>query len=153
MTASVGVSHTCASGTPCEDEPKKRKRSHVLFVPSLSWCCDVSSATALFAISMGNFHRTAHHQVTDARGVTHSQTLNTHTCRLKIAAALPFCTLSCWETHPLPRWSPAHHCWSVPWSSTWICHRKCQVILLWTEWTFWCVSKKKTMPEHDVPLP
>ncbi len=42
---------------------------------------------------------------------------HTHKCRLKIAAALPFCRLSCWGTHPLPRWSPAHRCWSVPWSS------------------------------------
>lgn len=39
-----------------------------------------------------------------------------HTHRLKIAP-LPFCTLSCWETHLLPRWSPAHCCWSAPWST------------------------------------
>lgn len=43
--------------------------------------------------------------------------IHTYTCRLKIAAALPFDTLSCWGTHPLPRWSPARCCWSVPSSS------------------------------------
>lgn len=50
----------------------------------------------------------------DARESHTLASTHTRTCRLKIAAALPFCTLSCWGTHPLPRWSPAHRCWSVP---------------------------------------
>lgn len=106
-------------------------------------------------ISISNFHCTTHCQVNWCKRHTrsHSQThTHSHACRLKIAATLPFCTLSCWGTHPLPRWSPAHRCWSVPWSSKLICHRKCQVLLLWTEWIFWSI--RWTMePERDLPLP
>lgn len=52
------------------------------------------------------------------KSFSHSFSHTHNACWLKIAA-LPFCTLSCWETHPLPHCSPVHCCCSVPWSKKW----------------------------------